>query len=228
MSAFLVAIMSALWLGVLTSISPCPLATNIAAISFISRRVSRTRVVLLTGLLYTLGRMVAYVLIAAILVASLLSVTQVSVFLQRYMNKLLGPVLILVGMILLELISFNLPGFGVSERTQKRIESRGLLGAGLLGVLFAMSFCPVSAGLFFGILIPLSLKHESSLALPAVYGVGTGLPVFLFAVVMAFASQWAGKVFNRLTVVEWWMRRATGVIFIVVGIYYCVIYIFMS
>jgi cytochrome c biogenesis protein CcdA len=226
MAAFLVAVVWAFWLGILTSISPCPLATNIAAVSFISRRVSRTGIVLLTGLLYTLGRMLAYVVIGVALVGSLLSATEVSYFLQKYMNKLLGPVLILVGMILLELISFNLPGFGVSEKGQKRIESWGLWGAGLLGILFALSFCPISAALFFGSLIPLSLKYESSVGLPAVYGLGSGLPVFLFAFVMAFASQSAGRAFNKLTVLERWTRRITGVIFIFVGIYYCLVYIF--
>ncbi|MHC4424433.1 MAG: aromatic aminobenezylarsenical efflux permease ArsG family transporter [Planctomycetota bacterium] len=226
MSGLFLGALSALWWGILTSISPCPLATNIAAVSFISRRVGRTRVVFLTGLLYTLGRMLAYVVLGIFLVTSVLSVPQISHILQKYMNKILGPILIFVGMILLELIAFSISGPGLSEKMQKRVESYGILGAGLLGIIFALSFCPISAALFFGSLIPLSVKYKSGFTLPALYGLGTGLPVFLFAVLMAFGAQSVGKAFNKLTQLEWWIRRITGVIFIVIGIYFCLTHIF--
>ena len=226
MSEFFVGALSALWLGILTSISPCPLATNIAAVSFIGRRIGRTRVVLLTGLLYTLGRILTYVILGILLVTSALSIPQVSHLLQKYMNKILGPVLIFVGMILLELIRINISGTGLSEKMQKRVESYGILGAGLLGIIFALSFCPISAALFFGSLLPLSVKYESGFALPALYGLGTGLPVFLFAVLMAFGAQSVAKAFNKLTQLEWWVRRITGGIFIAIGIYFCLAHIF--
>lgn len=226
MQEFVLGILSALWLGILTSIGPCSMATNIAAISFIDRRIGRTRMVFWTGLLYTIGRMLTYIVLGILFVTTALSVPQVSYLLQKYMNKLLGPVLIVVGMILLELISFNLSGSGVSEKMQKRIESLGIYGAGLLGIIFAMSFCPVSAALFFGSLIPLSLKCDSGFILPAVYGLGTGLPVFVFAVLIAFGAQSIGKAFNKLTRLEWWVRRITGIIFILIGFYYCLTYIF--
>jgi cytochrome c biogenesis protein CcdA len=202
------------------------LATNIAAVSFIGRRIGRTRVVFFTGLLYMLGRMLTYVVLGILLVTSVLSIPQVSHILQKYMNKVLGPILIFVGMILLELIRVNISGSGLSEKMQKRVELWGIWGAGLLGVVFALSFCPISAALFFGSLLPLSVKYESGFALPALYGLGTGLPVFLFAVLMAFGAQSVAKAFNRLTQLEWWVRRITGGIFILIGIYYCLVYIF--
>ena len=223
---FAIGIGLALWLGILTSISPCPLATNVAAISYISRRVGNTRQVFLTGLLYTLGRTLAYLALGALLVAAVLSVPQLSMFLQKYMNKLLGPILILVAMFLLELISFRFSGSGVSERMQKWVDALGIWGALLLGVVFALSFCPVSAALFFGNLIPLSIKVNSAVALPSVYGVGTALPVLVFAVLIAFSAQSVGKAFNRLAQIEWWARRITGAVFLVVGIYYTLKYIF--
>ena len=226
MPALVLGALLALWLGILTSISPCPLATNIAAVSFIGRRVGQTRVVFLTGLLYMLGRMLTYVVLGILLVTSVLSIPQVSHILQKYMNKVLGPILIFVGMILLELIRVNISGSGLSEKMQKRVEAGGIWGAGLLGVVFALSFCPISAALFFGSLLPLSVKYESGFALPALYGLGTGLPVFLFAVLMAFGAQSVAKAFNRLTQLEWWVRRITGGIFILIGIYYCLVYIF--
>lgn len=226
MATLVLGALSAFWFGILTSISPCPLATNIAAVSFISRRIRRTRVVLLTGLLYTLGRILTYVLLATLLVAGLLSTPQLSYILQKYANKILGPILILVGMVLLELVQFKVPGSGLSEKMQKRVESWGIWGAGVLGILFALSFCPISAAWFFGSLIPLSVKCRSYVTLPALYGLGTGLPVFLFAIFVAFGSQSVGKAFNKLTQFELWIRRITGCIFILIGIYYCLAYIF--
>lgn len=218
--------LSALWLGILTSISPCPMATNIAAISFIDRRIGRTGVVFLTGLLYTLGRMLAYIVLGIVIVHGLLSAIEVSYLLQKYMNKLLGPVLILVGMILLGLISFNISGTGVSEKMQKRVESMGIWGALFLGIIFALSLCPVSAALFFGSLIPISVKCGSSFLLPALYGLGTGLPVFLFAVLLGSSAKSVGKAFDKLKQIELWIRRVTGVVFTLIGIYYCLAYIF--
>jgi cytochrome c biogenesis protein CcdA len=202
------------------------LATNVAAISFISRRVGSPKAVVATGLLYTAGRSFAYMFLAAILVASLLSAPSVSHFLQKYMNKLLGPVLILVGMLLLGLIQLNVPGTGVSERMGKRVEAWGVWGGLVLGVIFALSFCPASAGLYFGSLIPLSVKYESRVLLPLLFGIGTALPVFIFAILIAVGTQAVGRAFERITQFEWWARRITGTIFIIVGVYFSLAFIF--
>jgi cytochrome c-type biogenesis protein len=226
MDALLFSAVSAFWLGILTSISPCPLATNIAAISYIGKRVGSPRNVLLSGFLYNLGRMLAYAALGALLVASFLSVPEVSRFLQEYMNKLLGPILILAGMFLLELIRFTTSGSRVSERMHRRVDRSGMWGAVLLGFVFALSFCPISAALFFGSLIPLSIKHSSAVILPSVYGIGTGLPVMVFAVLIAMGARFVGSLFTKLTRIEFWARRITGVIFILAGIYYCLTYIF--
>lgn len=225
MTAILVAA-TALWLGILTSISPCPLATNIAAISFVGRRLGSPLEVFWTGVVYTLGRMLTYVVLGILLVASFISVPLVSQLLQKYMNKILGPILILVGMFLLEMLTFRLASPGLSEKLQHRFASWGVWGAGLLGVIFALSFCPVSAALFFGSLLPLAIKYESSVLLPSLYGVATALPVLLFAIMVALGAQSLGKAFNKLTRIEWWARRITGVIFIVVGVYYSLTFIF--
>ena len=226
MDALFLSAVSAFWLGVLTSISPCPLATNIAAISYIGKRVGSPRNVFLSGFLYNLGRMLAYVALGALLVASILSVPEVSRFLQQYINKLLGPILIIAGMFLLELIRLTTSGMGVSEKMQRRVDRSGMWGAALLGFVFALSFCPISAALFFGSLIPLSVKHSSAVILPSVYGIGTGLPVVFFAVLIATGTRFVGSLFTKLTRIEFWARRITGVVFILAGIYYCLTYIF--
>ncbi len=226
MTEFIIGAGSAFWLGILTSISPCPLATNIAAISYIGRRVGSSRQVFLSGLLYTLGRTVAYLALAVVLVASVLSVPQVSLFLQKYMHLVLGPILIIVGMFLLGLIQFNMGGGGMSEGLQRRIDAMGVWGALLLGVVFALTFCPTSAALFFGSLVPLSLEVNSRITLPAIYGVGTALPVMVFAVLLATSAQSVGRAYNVLAKIEWWARMITGWVFVLVGIYFSLKYVF--
>ena len=225
MDSYLVAVGSAIWLGILTSISPCPLATNIAAITYIGQRVDRPGKVLLSGLLYTVGRMATYVLLGVLVVASVLSIPDVAMFLQQNMNKFLGPILIAVGLLLLGLFSLRLPGVGVGDRLQARVNKWGVWGAGLMGLLFALSFCPVSAALFFGSLIPIAIEHESRMLIPTVYGIGTALPVVAFALLIALGTRYVGQVFNRLSVFEKWARRLTGVVFLIVGLYYVLIYL---
>jgi cytochrome c-type biogenesis protein len=221
-----IAVVWALWLGILTSISPCPLATNIAAISYIGRRVGSSQEMLLTGLLYTFGRTLAYLALAVVLVATALSVPQISMFLQKYMDLLLGPILIVVGMFLLGLIQVRGGGSGVSEGMQRRVDALGIWGALLLGLVFALSFCPTSAALFFGSLIPLSLDVNSRVLLPVTYGIGTALPVLVFAFILALSAQSVGKAFHVLTKIEWWARTVTGVVFLAVGILFSLEYCF--
>jgi cytochrome c biogenesis protein CcdA len=220
------AVGTAAWTGILTAISPCPLATNVAAISFISRRVTSPRKALLTGLLYTLGRSLVYVVIAGVLVSSLLSASAVSAALQKYMNKILGPLLILVGMVLLGLIGFGTRGSSLGERAGLRVADWGIWAGLALGIVFALSFCPASAALYFAGLIPLAVKYESSILLPLVFGLCTGLPVVLFAVLIVVSTGAMAKAFNRITAFERWARRATGVLFVAVGIYFCLVFIF--
>jgi cytochrome c-type biogenesis protein len=210
----------AVWFGILTSISPCPLATNITAISFIGRRVESVRRVLLAGILYTTGRMAAYILLGIILVSSVELVPPVANFLQKYMVYIIGPVLIVIGVLLLNIFKISLPGNGIIwDGLQKRVEQSGMWGALLMGFIFALSFCPVSAALFFGSLFSLAIKHQSMVILPSVYGIGTAIPVLVFAFVIAFSANTIGRVFNVLTVFEKWARISTGTIFILAGLY---------
>lgn len=224
MNAFLIASATALWLGVLTSISPCPLATNIAAISFVGRKVNKRRYVLCTGILYTAGRAITYVALGIVLISSLLAVPSVSNWLQKYMYKLLGPILVLVAIVLLDMLQFGTKGSNLGQWCQQRADKFGLAGALFLGVVFALSFCPVSAALFFGSLIPLSVKQSSAIVLPVIYGVGTALPVFVFGLLIAIGAGSLAKAFQKVTQFEIWARRVTGVIFLLIGVYFTVAY----
>ena len=217
MDSMIFEIGTALWLGILTSISPCPLATNIAAISYVGRRVEKTRQVLLAGLLYTLGRTFAYIAVAAIVTRSLQMIPGVSMFLQKYISLALGPLLIAVGLLLLDLFTFPVGG-GMGDRLQQRVDRMGIWGAGFLGLVFALAFCPVSAGLFFGALIPIAVK-SNAVVISSLFGIGTAVPVLLFAFILAFAAHCIGTAFNKLTVIERWVRRSTAAVMILAGIY---------
>lgn len=221
-----VSITTAAWLGILTAISPCPLASNVAAISFIGRQMQSRAAVLFSGLLYTSGRTLAYVVLGALLSSGLLAGGELSRFLQKYVNEILGPLLILLGMVLLNLIGGGISIQMAGEGIQNKVQQHGILYAFPLGVLFALSFCPVSAGLFFGALIPLSVSNDSALLLPALYGVGTAIPVVIFAGFIAFGGKWLGKTFNALNRIEYFVRTATGLIFILVGLYYSLTHIY--
>jgi cytochrome c-type biogenesis protein len=142
------------------------------------------------------------------------------------MNKLLGPILIVAGMFLLELIEFGGKGSASGERMQKFAEKSGLWGALPLGVVFALSFCPISAALFFGSLIPLAVTHNSSVLLPSLYGIGTSIPVVIFALILTYSANLVSKAFTSITKVEFWARKITGILFIITGIYFTLTYIF--
>ena len=170
--------------------------------------------------------MVCYTVLGMLLTSSLLTIPQTAQFLQKYMNQLLGPVLIVTGLFLLNLFNVSFSGFSFSEKITGRLNNMGVMGAFPLGVLFALSFCPSSAALFFGSLLPLSLNNGSMVLFPAVYGIGTGLPVIAFAVVIAFGVKNISGIFQKVTAMEYWTRKLTGAIFILIGIYYVLTHIF--
>lgn len=247
MATYAIYLLAALLLGIFTSISPCPMATNIAAISYIGRKVESPYRVLEAGLLYTLGRCALYFALAALLTTSALSLPAVDRFLQKYMHLVLGPILLVLGAFLLGMIRVAAGGAGVSEGMQRRIDAMGIWGALALGALFAVSFCPTSAALFFG-LIALTMGLEARLVttylesvgivlpsetpagdvwiLPLVYGIGTALPVIFMAILLAFSARSVGKAYTTISRVEWAARTLTGWVFVLVGAYFILLYVF--
>lgn len=212
---------SAAMLGLLTAISPCPLATNIAAVSFLGRHAATPRRSLLSGLAYVAGRTLCYTLLAAALTAGLLAAASTSALLDRLVGLLLGPLLMVAGALLLGWLP--MPAFGTAGgRLAERLSQRGdAAGAFLLGAVFALSFCPASAALFFGSLVPLATRTPSAVLVPATYGIATGLPVLLFAFLVAAGGHGLGRLFDRVRTVEAWLRVATGLVLLGVGAYLC-------
>jgi cytochrome c-type biogenesis protein len=226
MSIFVAAMGMALWFGILTSISPCPLATNIAAVSYIGRRPDQTGYAISAGVLYALGRMTTYVILGVFLVSSAQLIPAVANFLQKYMNIILGPLLFFLGAVLLDILPVNLQGISIlTNGLRARVENAGIWGAGILGVVFALSFCPVSAALFFGSLFSLAVNHESKIVLPALYGIGTAIPVLGFALLIALSAGLVGRAYNTITLFALWAKRITALVFMGAGIVYMTRYI---
>lgn len=212
-------------LGLMTAISPCPLATNISAIGFISRDLQNRRRVFVNGLFYTLGRAISYTGIALIIYFGT-SQMDISGWFQRWGEKFLGPLLILIGLFMLDVIRVNLPGIG--SFTEK-IGERGrfsYLNAVLLGMLFALAFCPYSGVLYFVMLIPMTVASAEGLYLPVIFAVATGIPVIVFAWLIAYAIGNVGKMYSRIKTFEIWFRRVVAILFIGVGIYYMIVTLF--
>jgi len=219
-------VLSALLLGLITAISPCPLATNIAAIAYVSRRVKERRYAVITGALYTLGRMFSYSIIGVLIIVAGLEIPGLATFLQDFGEQALGPLLIVIGVIMLSInrMPFSLGGGRLSSIGGK-VANWGMIGGFLLGALFALAFCPYSAALFFGVLIPLSLKSAGGVTLPAVYAIGTGLPVLVFGVLISAGVARVSTWLNAVTRAEKIIRVAVSIIFIGVGIYLVVLWI---
>ncbi len=216
-------VLAAFLLGLLTAVSPCPLATNIAALSYVSKKLDSGRYTVIASILYTAGRMVAYTLVGVLLILIGLSASRVSIFFQDYADKFLGPLLIFFGLVMLDVIKFSIFKGRVTSAVQARIGDWGLLSSFLLGALFALAFCPYSAVLFFGMLVPIALESVGGVAFPAVYGLGTGLPVILFAVALSLGVSELGKHIGRIQKAERYLRWFAGLVFIGVGIYYLVV-----
>lgn len=214
-------IVAALVLGLMTAISPCPLATNISAIGFISRDIENSKRVFSSGLVYTLGRVISYTGLAVILYFGA-SQMQISMIFQGWGEKLLGPILIIIGLFMLDVIKIKFPGLsGLTEKIGSR--NKGSYWSSLLlGIVFALAFCPYSGVLYFMMLIPMTISSASGLFLPVVFAVATGIPVIIFAWFLAYAVGNVGKLYSKIKTFEIWFRRVVSVLFILVGMYYVI------
>ena len=212
---------SALILGLLTAISPCPMATNITAIGYIGKDLGNRNRVFYNGLIYTLGRTVSYAVLALILYFGADQLKISGVF-QQYGERIIGPLMIVIGIFMLGIIRINFPAFSkLSERFQNRSRFN-YWDVFLLGVIFALAFCPYSGVLFFGMLIPLTIS-TSGLHLPVVYAIATGIPVILFAWVIAYTLSGMGNLYRKIKFFEYWFRKLVAVLFMGIGVYYVIV-----
>lgn len=216
---------TALLLGLLTAISPCPLATNIAAIGYIGKRAEDRRKVFWNGVWYTLGRTLAYTLLAWVLlwvIGKGTSLFGVQSFLAEWGERVIGPLILLFGVLMLLGDRLHLPQINMGK-SGERLSQHGGWGALLLGIVFALAFCPSSALFYFGMLLPLSATSTAGWLLPVVFAIATALPVLIVAWLLAFSVQQLGKFYGKMQVVQRWLNLIVGLLFIGIGIYYCVI-----
>ncbi len=213
-------VLTAFLLGILTSISPCPLATNITAIAYISKEIKTIKHTLLSGLFYTLGRGISYTLLATLIYFGISSFSIASIF-EGCGDKVLGPILIVIGLIMFGVIKIKIGGHSEKiDQLKEWLAKRGYIGSLLLGMLFALAFCPYSGVLFFGVLIPLVLSAKEALLLPPLFALGTGLPVIIFSFLIAFSMQKVSRAFQAVQKVEKVMRYIVASVFLIAGVYY--------
>lgn len=217
--------LAAFALGLLTAVSPCPLATNVTATAYIAKGFTEKRQVLWSGILYTAGRALSYTLIGLVVFLGA-SKFHVARFFQGNGEKLLAPLLIIIGLFMLGVIRLDFPGkMNITEKFSERFKNRGLTGALMLGVLFALAFCPYSGALYFGMLLPMTVASADGLYLPLIFALGTGLPVLLFTYLIAFSIEKVGRYFNAIQRVEKVMRYVAGATFVLAGIYYTFVFL---
>jgi cytochrome c-type biogenesis protein len=214
-------IFTAFLLGLMTAISPCPLATNITATAFIAREITNKKYVFLSGLVYTLGRAISYTLIGVVLFFGA-STFQIAYIFQKYGERFLGPLLLIFGIFMLDYIRISIPGLrgNMVNNLLERIKINNLWSALFIGILFALAFCPYSGVLYFGMLIPMTIASPDGLILPFVFAIATGLPVILVAYLLAYSVSGISNFYKKIKMFEKWFRRVVAIVFIVVGLYY--------
>lgn len=220
-------ILTAFLLGLMTSISPCPLATNISAVGFIGKDILNKQRIFLNGILYTLGRAISYTVLGVLLILILkqgASIYKIQRFISIYGEMFIGPLLIIIGLFMLDFIKIKLSFSGkMASRAEENASKGSGWGALFLGVVFALAFCPYSGVLYFGGLIPLSVSSTGGYFLPFVFAIATGLPVIIIAWILAFSVSSIGSFYSRIKTFELWFRRVVAILFIAIGIYYSVV-----
>ena len=217
-------IITAFVLGLMTAISPCPLATNITATAYISKNIANKKKVFFSGIVYALGRAFSYTILGLLLFFGA-SKFHIALFLNQNGERILGPLLVVLGLIMLNVIHFRfLSNFNLTEKLTDKFKDKGMLGTFLIGIVFALAFCPYSGALFFGMLIPITITSVDGLYLPLIFAFGTGLPVIIFSFLLAFATAKIGVLFIKISKVEVVMRKVAGFVFIIIGIYYILIF----
>jgi len=216
-------LVSALLLGLITAISPCPLATNITATAYISKNITNKKKVFLNGIIYALGRGFSYTLLGFLFYFGA-NQFHYKKFLMLNGEKFLGPLLIILGLVMLNILKFNFLGkSNLQNKLSEKFRDKGLLGSFLIGIVFALAFCPYSGALYFGALIPMTITSAKGLYLPIIFAFGTALPVIVFTYLLAFTVGKVSSFYTKIAKIEKMMRLVAGVVFILSGLYYIVI-----
>ena len=221
------AILSASWLGLICAVSPCPLAANVATLGIIVRNAANPWHVTWNALAYALGRILTFIAIASAITAGFAAAPMLSHALQKHISVFAGPLLIIIGAVLLDFVSLpSLPLRGSLAKFRTRLSNCGTIGTFALGVVLTLAFCPSSAALFFGGLLPLAIERNAPIMLGAFFGMASVLPVIAIALVIAFASNQTAMMLDAFAVFERWSKRITAAICLIAGIYLTVIMTF--
>lgn len=226
MSTLLMGAFTSLGLGALTVIHPCPLSTNIAAVSLLYSWKQNYKSRILTALLFVFGEIVTFAVLGILISFGMLNLPIVANFLQVYMRQLLGPILIMVGMILSGILLPRQYTLKISEHFPLVFSKFGISGGLVLGILIALSFCPMSAAIFFGVLIPLAISSNTVVLYPVFFGIGSSIPLLLIVIVITKSTVLFNRSFLLKKSVEKKLREVASIAVILIGIFMSLRYIF--
>ncbi len=200
--------------GVLTTINPCPLTTTIASIGFLSGYGQKTNRMTVVVLLFLLGFLASYFALAILLSSGLIAIGDVSRGLQQYFSVIIGPVLILAGMFQTKLIRIRFRSYTEKAMTWVTKRKWSGLEAFPMGALIALGFCPTTAAIFFGVLIPLAIQYGQPVFFPLLYALGAVLPLAVISyLIVAGVRAGNNKTWQKILPV------AGGWVLILAGIY---------
>ena len=210
-------LLTAFVLGLLVALHPCPMATNIAAMGYIGKDIDNRRQVFLDGIRYTLGRIVSYSVLGAVIIALIRGGVQLLDFgelMSEWGERVLGPLLIIIGLYLLynDLLHHHdhVPHLPFGGRKSS---------AFVLGLIFALAFCPESGVVYFGMLIPMAVESDYAYLLPVSFAIGTGVPVVIMAWVFAYSISRFSRLNKGMLLLKAWLTRIIAVLFILAGVF---------
>jgi sulfite exporter TauE/SafE len=196
--------------GLVGAVAPCQLTTNLSAMAYVGSRVSDARP-WREGLAYVLGKVLVYTLLGAAAVAMGLQLQAAAIPIAVAARKVLGPLMIVIGLGFLGVLRLRgSAGHGVSTWLQTRLPQGGLFRAFLLGVTFSFTFCPTLFWLFFGLTIPLAVRSAGGWAFPALFAVGTALPLLAFTTLLVIGTDLAQGFVARVTRSQRLITRIAG------------------
>ena len=218
-------LLTAFILGILTAVSPCPMATNITAIGYISKDIENKHSVFKNGIYYTFGRIIVYTLLGFIIIPLLREGTNIygiQKFISKYGELFIGPSLIIIGVFMLISSNLNIPKLGFSFNNSEKIKNKGGFGSLFLGIMFSLAFCPTSGIIYFGMLMPMSASESGGYILPVIFAIATGVPVLIIAWILSYSISRIGSFYQKVSLFQKWLNLIIALLFIIIGIYYLI------
>lgn len=219
---------TALLLGVLGALSPCQLTTGAGAVALIGRHPDRRP--LLAGFAYVGGKALVYALLGLLVVLLGQALATSSIPVIQVVRRILGPLMLVIGLVLIGALRSRLT-LGLGERVAafaaNRLDATRPRGAFVLGMAFALAFCPTLFLLFFGLLIPLALASPGGLLFPALFALGTAVPLLVLLALLGLGLGGTARASSVMQRAQPILTSVAGFVLIAAGLNDTIVYWFV-